>query len=63
MTEVKELTDEERIDIAQSWLVNEIRKIQSELGLTPAQMMQVSFKCFGRVMKKYLDSIEEEDES
>ena len=62
MTEIHEMSDAELMDFAETWLSTELRRIPTKLGLTPAQMMQVSFKCFGRVVQKYLDSIEEEDE-
>jgi len=62
MTEIHDMSDAELMDLAESWLSMELRRIPTKLGLTPVQMMQVSFKCFGRVMKNYLDSIKEEDE-
>jgi len=62
MNEFHEMSDKELMDIAESWLSAELRRIPTKLSLTPAQMLQVCFRCMGKVMKNFLNTVEEDDE-
>lgn len=62
MTQFHEMTDAELMEIAESWLDNELRRIPAKLGLTPAQMMRVVFRCTGRYVEKYLRTLQGEDD-
>lgn len=61
MTQFHEMTDAELMEIAESWLNAELRKIPAKLGLTPTQMVQVLLKCSDRFLSNYFQNIKDDE--